>query len=475
MSEYWIGLSYLFYGVEVTVFAFALTYLRQLGTREIVVGAFSSTTDIPVLFRVAIGVLTDSYDFKGLGHRRPAVGFGLALSCVSFILIALLVVGGGFQLWSFILLYFISAMGKELSQGTLDAYANEISPREKAGRMQGVVIGANRVIGLFLGLGIGSYATSAKTDTSYFLMFLFTGIVCVFPTVLTFWTKEPPVLSVFNWRQPIEAFKRTNMLALGCFISVGGFLMSSNTLAFTGYLDDNGIDGTLFASYFLVFNIFFLVGSILAAKVFDGNRSRLPWVFTAFISLTIVSQFVFIVAELTDTPQLLYFFLILLSTFGSALVVLAYSLTMLLIKDPISSGSIFAALHIFQAIGSVLAGVISGAILDVSSYSVNCVINIVVLAIGLPLAFIASRNIPQYSNNVTDTEMCEDVKDGSVSHPRKEESQEADEREADVGEADEQGLEEAGSGDGIVEEQEAVHVENVNGVQHIQLANATAM
>ena len=57
--------SFRLQGIEVTVFAFALIYLREQGTREFVVGVFSSTADIPVLFRVAFGVLADSYDFGG--------------------------------------------------------------------------------------------------------------------------------------------------------------------------------------------------------------------------------------------------------------------------------------------------------------------------------------------------------------------------------------------------------------------------
>ena len=47
------------------------------------------------------------------------------------------------------------------------------------------------------------------------------------PALLTFWAKEPETLTPFNWRLPVEAFKRRDMLALGIFIALGGFMLGS--------------------------------------------------------------------------------------------------------------------------------------------------------------------------------------------------------------------------------------------------------
>lgn len=73
-------------------------------------------TKLPQVLRIPMGVLTDKYDLRGWGHRKPYMMIGLCLSIMTFVALGVLDINHtSFTTDTFTVLYFVIYLFVSLS------------------------------------------------------------------------------------------------------------------------------------------------------------------------------------------------------------------------------------------------------------------------------------------------------------------------------------------------------------------------
>jgi PAT family beta-lactamase induction signal transducer AmpG len=183
-------------------------YLLGNGLDMADVGIFSSIALIPFVIKILFGMLSDRFNFFGLGHRKPYIVIGLLVQFVCLLVVAQ--VNPGEHYWTFVALAFMLQMGMAFYDTCTDGLALDITPESEKGTLQGFMVGG-RSIGVIVAASAAGFI--AQT-VSWPVVFYFLAALTLIPIPLIFFIKEivrTPGMR-FNWAA-FSAFKNKQVLA----------------------------------------------------------------------------------------------------------------------------------------------------------------------------------------------------------------------------------------------------------------------
>jgi len=174
------------------------------------VGLIGTIAMIPFVVKIFLGMLSDRFNFLGLGHRKPYILIGLLIQALCLAAAPYINPGNNFLWYAGLALTMM--MGMALYDTCTDGLALDSTPPEEEARIQGFMVGG-RAAGM---LAISSLLGVLVENISWSAGFYFLAMVTLLPLPFVIMSREPErnVDSRFEWRA-FRAFTRRNVIALG--------------------------------------------------------------------------------------------------------------------------------------------------------------------------------------------------------------------------------------------------------------------
>ena len=280
------AILYLTQGVILGYFAsLNALYLLERGLDMGQIGIFASIALIPFVIKILFGMLSDRYNFFGLGHRKPYIVIGLLVQFVCLLFVAR--VDPGLHYWGFVALAFFLQLGMAFYDTCTDGLALDITPLSEKGTLQGFMVGGRAV-------GVIVAASSAGFIAEKFgwpMVFYFLAVLTLLPFTMLFFVKETVRQpgERFNWAA-FSAFKNKQVLAAaGAGLVVFLVIVGANQIinpAFSARMDISlGTAGLITT----VWGIGVTLGAIAGGLIMDkaGDKKAL-WISILTVVPTLV-------------------------------------------------------------------------------------------------------------------------------------------------------------------------------------------
>ena len=267
-------------------------YLQDNGIDIAKVGIFAAIAMIPFIIKILFGILSDRFNFLGLGHRKPYILIGLAVQALCLILVAQTNPGQHFT--AFILLAFFLQMGMAFYDTCTDGLALDITPENEQGILQSFMVGG-RAVGIIVSAVVVGFIAQ---NISWPVVFYFLAFLTLIPVPLIFFIKETVRTSAqrFTW-SAFGEFKSGQVLAaavvgLILFLVVAGANQLMNPFFQERFNIQFDTAGLITAVWGIGAVIGSFVGGVIKDKV--GNKaalwSSLAAVIPAMLLLAFIKQ-----------------------------------------------------------------------------------------------------------------------------------------------------------------------------------------
>lgn len=339
-------------------------YLLGNGLDIARVGIFSTIALIPFVIKILFGMLSDRFNFLGLGHRKPYILIGLVVQTICLLVVAQ--INPGEHYWTFVGMAFLLQLGMAFYDTCTDGLALDITPEHEQGILQGFMVGGRSV-------GVIVAASAAGFIAQYFnwpSVFYFLAILTLIPIPLLFFIRETERAQGmrFNW-SAFKAFKNAQVLAAGAVgLIVFLVIVGANQLmnpALTARFD---IDLSTAGLLTTVWGIGCVIGAFVGGFVKDraGNRKAL------WLSILTVAPAMLLLAFVPSKPLIwavAVFFGLAYGLTQSIYFALAMKYT-----QPAIAASMFAILMSVTNIGQGIGLGVGGAVAKAAGYPATFVI-----------------------------------------------------------------------------------------------------
>lgn len=347
------GLLYFTQGIVLGYFA-ALNalYLLANGLDMTAVGIFSSIALIPFVLKIFFGMLSDRFNFFGLGHRKPYIAIGLAVQFACLLIVA--GINPGSQYWTFVGLAFLLQLGMAFYDTCTDGLALDITPEDEKGVLQGFMVGGRSV-----GVIVAASVAGVIAERSWPGVFYFLAGLTLLPFTLLFFVHEARRSGAarFNWAA-FRAFRRAPVLgaaAVGLVIFL--VIVGANQLVNPAMTERLGITLSTAGLLTTVWGAGCVVGAVAGGAIMDraGDRRAL-WLSVGGVAAAMV--FLALAASLPLAFAAAVFFGLAYGATQAIYFALAMKYT-----DPSIAASMYAILmaatNVGQGIGLGLGGVLA--------------------------------------------------------------------------------------------------------------------
>ena len=195
---------YVVQGVGLAYFRnFQKPYLDALGVDADTIGILTLVLQLPFIFKIFIGMLSDRVSLLGMGHRKPYILLGLILATLAF--------GGAtfvlpdVSFLAFAVIITIGSFAVTLFDSATDGLAIDITPKREQGRIQGVMVAGRASAFILLSLLFGGLVQRY----GYRPVFPIIGVAMLVPLVWVF------RLSDRSDRAPAQRFQWSAFRVLG--------------------------------------------------------------------------------------------------------------------------------------------------------------------------------------------------------------------------------------------------------------------
>jgi PAT family beta-lactamase induction signal transducer AmpG len=210
-KRYYTGIfsiNYLFQGFTSSMFTviipiYILT-LAEITTSDI--SLIATIILIPSSIKLIFGMLSDKFGVKNIGRRRPWIIIPVMIAGLMWASLPLIIRVADVVI-SFMIMGLIINTGVMMGDTSSDGLILDICPKERLGRVQGVVWGF-RSIGMIAGGPILGFMVYANILINIETTFVILGILMILTSFTTLLIKEPTVYeSVKLWPNFKELFK----------------------------------------------------------------------------------------------------------------------------------------------------------------------------------------------------------------------------------------------------------------------------
>lgn len=179
---------YVVQGVGLAYFRnFQKPYLDGLGVSAADIGVLTLILQLPFVFKIFIGLLSDRVNLFGRGHRKPYIVLGLLMAAAAFSAVAFVAPDVNYLL--FAILVTMGSFSVTIFDSTADGLAIDTTPREEQGTVQGVMVAGRAGAFILLSLIFGAVAGR----WGYRPVFLSIGVVMLLPLLWVAFLQEPRV------------------------------------------------------------------------------------------------------------------------------------------------------------------------------------------------------------------------------------------------------------------------------------------
>jgi len=185
-------------------------YLQSFGLGLSEAGLIGTIGLIPFVIKIFLGMLSDSVNLLGLGHRKPYIIIGLLIQAACLLAVPLIDVG--LQFWLYALVAFLMMMGMALYDTCTDGIALDTTPPEEEGIIQGFMVGGRAagmvITSALLGLVVQNFSWTAG--------FILLAVVTLLPLPMVLQAKEADkeAAARFEW-SAFKSFTKKHVIALG--------------------------------------------------------------------------------------------------------------------------------------------------------------------------------------------------------------------------------------------------------------------
>lgn len=276
---------YVVQGVGLAYFRnFQKPYLDGLGVHPDHIGLLTLILQLPFVLKIFIGMLSDRINLFGRGHRKPYIITGLLLAAIAFC-------AAGFaqpnvHLLAFSALIILGSFSVTLFDSTTDGLAIDVTPRNEAGKIQGVMVGGRAASFIVLSLAFGQLVERV----GYPAVFPVIGIAMLIPLVFVSRLEEPPrreVTQRFQWTAFRTMGQRQFLLfALYAIIySIGSFGVDG--LITYALSESFGVGESVIGSYGALRGVGAVIGAITGGILLD-RLGRRPGAIGASLLISVI-------------------------------------------------------------------------------------------------------------------------------------------------------------------------------------------
>ncbi len=250
-------------------------YLLGNGIDIAKVGIFSSIALIPFVIKIFFGMLSDRFNFFGLGYRKPYIAIGLLVQFLCLLVVANINPGQSF--WGFVALAFFLQMGMAFYDTCTDGLALDITPLSEKGTLQGFMVGG-RAVGVIVAASVAGFIAE---KLSWPMVFYFLAVLTLLPFALLFFVKETERSNEerFNWAA-FGAFKNTQVIVaaiVGLIIFL--VIVGANQIINPSFADRMTLSLSTAGLLTTVWGVGVTIGAIVGGKIMDRLGDRISiWV-----------------------------------------------------------------------------------------------------------------------------------------------------------------------------------------------------
>ena len=355
--EYFIWLEGIFYLFQGFYFAGLQVYvgvmMAQWQLPLTVQATVAAISGMPAYIKMFTGLLSDRVPVYKWGRRKPYIVLGAILYLPAFIL--LLSIKEFSNMWVIAIALGMGAW--VLVDGTLDALTVDVTPDEKAGKMQGAANGARAI-----GMGLGSFLVPILgPKVGWTPIIVVIGVFAFIQAFTVMFFREIPITKKdLDEELPVGGIFKTafgrvqSWLAIGfVFFAMGPNAIRSVASSYLLTIEGWSQDSHLMEVYAVVTVISFVatfLGSLLAGRIISKHPNDFKvFVYITLIAWLLISAWMFLL-KFPAEPWLVGVVLAL-SGFGLGLIITStYSIVMQVCPTSIE-GFMFATLTSFMNIG----------------------------------------------------------------------------------------------------------------------------
>jgi PAT family beta-lactamase induction signal transducer AmpG len=347
------------YFAEGTIMSYFLTfnilYLSGAGYGDTDVGIFQAILVLPFLLKILLGLLSDSVNLLGWGHRKPYIVIGLLAQACAMFAAPFIDIHQGLTI--FAVNAFVASIGMALYDTCTDGLALDSTPENERGIVQGLMVGA-RAAGILAMLLLGGRIAE---NYGWEWVFFIIGIMAFIPLPIVFSFREDPS-QLQKQTFHFSAFKKFSNSAV-LLISVIGLLYSLSLDGVLTFLSDY-LHSTLNVNIGHVGALVALsmVGRIIGALSNSAITDRIGKKNSLFIAIGLASVGCAGLWMGGNVPVIAIFGFMFGLAYGYYTAV--YSATAMDLCDPRISASMFAIFMMFVNLGTVGGQALSGYLTD---------------------------------------------------------------------------------------------------------------
>ena len=366
-------------------------YLLDNGLQMTDVGIFGFIALLPFVLKIGLGILSDRINLFGMGHRKPYIFIGLAVQLLC--LIAAPFINPGTHFWGYVAIAFTLQLGMALYDTCTDGLALDTTPIEEQGTIQGFMVGGRAVGSIAAATVVGFLAENVSWLSVFWVLAALTLIPV--PLIFTVREDEREVEKRFDW-SAFKAFDRKTILAGVMGLLMFLVILGANQLV-NPYLESQfGISLSAAGMITSLWSLGVVGGSFVGGFLMRKYRPKMALVIGVLllsISLLILAFLVTPRFGLTIGIMVVIFFGV-----GYGAYQTQYFAAAMRFVDPRIAASMYAILMAFTNIGQGIGMYVSGALADLTGFSMTYLIlfglNLLVLPF-LPMVFGTQESVAE--------------------------------------------------------------------------------
>jgi MFS transporter, PAT family, beta-lactamase induction signal transducer AmpG len=368
------GLLYFTQGIILGYFAsLNALYLLSNGLDMADVGIFSSIALIPFVIKILFGILSDRYNFFGLGYRKPYIVIGLVVQFICLLLVTQ--VNPGDDFWTFVGIAFFLQMGMAFYDTCTDGFALDITPEHEKGLLQGFMVGGRSV-----GVIVAASLAGMIAERSWPGVFYFLAILTLIPFGLLFTVREVKRTAEqrFNWAA-FSAFRRVQVQAVAAVgLVIYLVIVGANQLVNPAFDAKLGISLGTAGMITTLWGVACVVGAMIGGALMDRSGDR----FALWISVLSVPVALVVLALVGSLPLALAAAIFFGLTYGASQAI--YFALAMKYTEPSIAASMYSILMAFTNIGQGIGLGLGGVIAKNAGYPVTFILLGAVILLVLP-------------------------------------------------------------------------------------------
>jgi PAT family beta-lactamase induction signal transducer AmpG len=359
-------------------------YLLSKGIDMAKVGIFSMIALIPFVIKIFFGMLSDRFNFLGLGHRKPYIAIGLIVQFICLLIVAH--INPGQNYWGFVALAFILQLGMAFYDTCADGMALDITPLSEKGVLQGFMVGG-RAVGVIVAASVAGFIAE---KLNWPTVFYFLAVLTLIPFILLFFMKESQRQAGerFNWAAFGAFANKQVVAAAGIGLVIFLVVVGANQIINPSFSAKMDISLSTAGLITTVWGVGCVVGGLLGGYIMDHTSDKKA----IWITMLTVAPSLVILAFVPNLPIAYVAAIIFGATYGTSQAV--YFALAMKYTEPSIAASMYAILMAVTNVGQGIGLALSGFLAKSAGYPVTFIVFAALIFLVIPFMPVLFKKQP---------------------------------------------------------------------------------